>query len=416
MTELDFAKKIHELGGAAYLVGGAVRDKFRGVPAHDRDYCITGVDEKNFAEAFPHAEKFGKSFPVYSVDIDDAYCEVAFARTERKIGAGYRGFEILFSPDVTLEQDLYRRDTTINAMAIELLSGELVDPFGGREDVLNKKIRAVSEHFTDDPVRALRAARQAAQFHFEICAETVEAMNRCGEELAHEPTERIFNELETALRTDKPSIFFRSLERANLLEITFPEISQLRGKIQPTLYHPEGDAYEHTLAIVDDVAAVNSKPMVRFAALVHDLGKGLTPPEMLPHHYLHEKRGIELLNQMNRRMTLPGEWKKSAAFVIREHMRAPRLKKPGKIVDLLLSVNSLKLGVKDFCDIIRIDNHGLPPYLEHAQEIIDELLKIGGKDAPSELVGKSIGNWIHNARIHRFVQIYSKRGKLFNQS
>ena len=251
MTEVDFAKKIHELGGKAYLVGGAVRDKFRGVHAHDRDYCVTGVDEKIFAEAFPHAVKFGKSFPVYSVEIDGKFCEVAFARTERKIGTGYRGFEILFTPNVTIEQDLFRRDTTINAMAIEILSGELVDPFGGREDVINKKIRTVSEHFIDDPVRALRAARQAAQFNFEICAETVEAMKICGEELSHEPTERIFDELETALKTDKPSIFFRSLERANLLEITFPEIAQLRGKIQPAYYHPEGDSYEHTLQIVD---------------------------------------------------------------------------------------------------------------------------------------------------------------------
>ena len=184
MTELDFAKKIRDLGGQAYLVGGAVRDKFRGVEAHDRDYCVTGIEEKFFADAFPNAAKFGKSFPVYSVDIADAFCEVAFARTERKIGMGYRGFEISFSPDVTIEQDLFRRDTTINAMAVELLSGELVDPFGGREDVLNKKIRAVSKHFTDDPVRALRAARQAAQFNFDICADTIAAMNLCGDELA----------------------------------------------------------------------------------------------------------------------------------------------------------------------------------------------------------------------------------------
>ena len=408
MTEVDFAKKIHELGGKAYLVGGAVRDKFRGVHAHDRDYCVTGVDEKIFAEAFPHAVKFGKSFPVYSVEIDGKFCEVAFARTERKVGTGYRGFEILFAPNVTIEQDLFRRDTTINAMAIEILSGELVDPFGGCEDVLNKKIRAVSEHFIDDPVRALRAARQAAQFNFEICAETVEAMKICGEELSHEPTERIFDELETALKTDKPSIFFRNLERANLLEIIFPEIFNLRGKIQPTVFHPEGDAYEHTLKILDDVAKINSKPMVRFAALMHDIGKGTTPPEMLPHHYKHEQRGMQVLCEMNRRMTLPTEWKKSAAFVIREHMRAPRLKKPGKIVELLLKLNGLKLGVKDFCDIIKIDNHGLPPYLEHAQEIIDELLKIGGKDAPPELKGAEIGKWIHSARIRRFIEIFRR--------
>ena len=405
MTELDFAKKINALDGKAYLVGGAVRDKFRGVKAHDRDYCVTGVDEKIFAKAFADAEKFGKSFPVYSVEIDKSFCEVAFARTEKKIGVGYRGFEVLFSPDVTIEQDLYRRDTTINAMAVELLSGELIDPFGGREDVLNKKIRAVSEHFTDDPVRALRAARQAAQFNFEICAETLDAMRACGEELTHEPTERIFDELATALETDKPSIFFRSLERASLLAITFPEIFNLRGKIQPTVFHPEGDAYEHTLQIVDDVAKINSNPMVRFAALMHDIGKGTTPPEMLPHHYKHEKRGLEILSQMNRRMTLPNEWKKSAAFVIREHMRAPRLEKPGKIVDLLLKLNGMKLGVKGFCDIISIDNHGLPNYLEHAQEIIDELLKIGGKDAPPELEGLEIGKWIHAARIRRFVEM-----------
>ena len=139
MTELEFAKKIHDLGGAAYLVGGAVRDKFRGVEAHDRDYCVTGIEEKNFAETFPNAAKFGKSFPVYSVEIDAVFCEVAFARTERKVGTGYRGFEILFAPDVAIEQDLFRRDTTINAMAIELLSGKIIDPFGGREDVLNKK-------------------------------------------------------------------------------------------------------------------------------------------------------------------------------------------------------------------------------------------------------------------------------------
>ncbi|MBE8955152.1 MAG: HD domain-containing protein [Quinella sp. 2Q5] len=407
MTELDFAKKIHELGGRAYLVGGAVRDKFRGVRAHDRDYCVTGVDEKIFADAFP-AAKFGKSFPVYSVEIDNAFCEVAFARTERKVGSGYRGFEILFAPDVTIEQDLYRRDTTINAMAVDILTGELVDPFGGRADVLGKKIRAVSQHFTDDPVRALRAARQAAQFGFDICPETLEAMRRCSGELAAEPTERIFDELETALKTVRPSIFFRSLERAGLLKITFPEIFDLRGKVQPTAFHPEGDAYEHTLAIVDEVAAANPKPVVRFAALMHDIGKGTTPAHMLPHHYKHERRGLEVLSRMNRRMRLPADWKKSAAFVIREHMRAPRLVKPGKIVELLMNLNGLKISVDDFCDIIRADNHGLPPYLMHARQIIDELLKIRGTDAPPDLTGKDVGRWLREERTRRFVEIYRR--------
>ena len=408
MTELEFAEKINSAGGTAYLVGGAVRDKIRGVKAHDKDYCVAGLEEKIFNKLFPNAAKFGKSFPVYSVEINNAFCEVAFARMEKKVGTGYRGFEILFSPSVTIEEDLFRRDTTINAMAIELLSGELIDPFGGRDDVLNKKIRAVSEHFTDDPVRALRAARQAAQFGFEICAETVEAMKLCREELSHEPTERIFAELKNALKTDKPSIFFRSLERADLLEITFPEIYNLRGKIQPSYYHPEGDAYEHSLKILDDVAEINPKPIIRFAALFHDIGKSTTPPELLPHHYKHEKRGLEILDKIDKRMILPSDWKKIAAFVIREHMRAPRLEKPGKIVELLLKIYGLKISIKDFCDIISVDNHGLPPYLEHAQEIIDELLKISGKDAPPELKGTAVGKWIFEERIRRFVKIYKE--------
>ncbi len=383
--------------------------KVRGVKAHDRDYCVTGIDEQTFVEHFPDAAKFGKSFPVYSVEIGDAQCEVAFARTERKISAGYRGFEILFAPTVTIEQDLYRRDTTINAMAVDLLTGKLVDPFGGREDVLDKKIRAVSEHFTDDPVRALRAARQAAQFGFDICADTIDAMKLCGDELAREPTERIFNELETALKTDRLSIFFRSLERADLLAITFPEIANLRGKIQSTAFHPEGDAYEHTLNLVDEVAKVNPKPIVRFAALMHDIGKGTTPLEMLPHHYKHELRGLDVLKQMNRRMTLPTDWKKSAAFVIREHMRTPRLKHAGKIVDLLLNLHAQKISAQDFCDIINADNHGLPPYLAHATEIIAELMKVSGRNAPPEITGKDVGNWIRAERIRRFVTLKNLR-------
>ena len=297
MTEKDFAKKIEKLGGTAYLVGGAVRDKFRKVKAHDRDYCVTGLEEKIFAESFPKAAKFGKNFPVYSVLIDDKFCEIAFARTEKKIGTGYRGFAVNFDKNVTIEQDLFRRDTTINAMAIKILTDELLDPFGGKFDTENKKIRAVSKHFTDDPVRALRAARQSAQFDFEITPETLQAMNKCAEEISAEPSERIFAELENALKTEKPSKFFRSLESAGLLEITFPEIFQLRGKIQPKNFHPEGDAYEHSLKILDEVAKTNSKPVVRFAALVHDLGKGTTPPEMLPHHYHHEKRGLEVFRK-----------------------------------------------------------------------------------------------------------------------
>ncbi len=406
MTEFEFATKIFNAGGRAYLVGGAVRDKYRNIPAHDRDYCITGFTEKIFEEVFPNAPRFGRSFPVYSVAISGKNCEVALARTEKKSGTGYRGFKVRFDPSVTIEQDLFRRDTTINAMAIDILSGELIDPFGGREDVLNKKIRAVSEHFTDDPVRALRAARQSAQFAFDITDDTFDAMRLCAFELKDEPGERIFAELENALHTDKPSIFFRNLERAGLLHVTFPEIDNLRGKIQPVEFHPEGDAYEHTMQIIDEVAAVNKKPRVRFAALAHDLGKGTTPLEMLPHHYEHEKRGIKVLSDMDSRISLPKDWKKFAALIIREHMRAPRLNMPGKIVDLIIKIHNSKFSFRDFNDIINADNHGLPPYLADAEIILPKLLTVSGKDAPPELNGSQVGDWIRANRIKIFMELH----------
>ena len=405
MTELEFAEKIFLSDGTAYLVGGAVRDKLRGVIAHDKDYCVTGLTESKFDKIFPDALRFGKSFPVYSIEIDGKHCEVALARTEKKSGKGYRGFKVNFEPTVTIEQDLFRRDTTINAMAVALLTGELIDPFNGRADVINKKIRAVSEHFTDDPVRALRAARQAAQFDFEICDETFTAMSYCAFELKDEAGERIFAELENALMTDKPSKFFRSLERAGLLGVTFPEIDDLRGKTQPVEFHPEGDAYEHSMNILDAVAVVNKNPVVRFAALMHDIGKGTTPLEMLPHHYEHEKRGLEVLNKIDGRIHLPGDWKKIAAFVIREHMRAPILTAAGKIADLLIKLNGSKISVNDFNDIIRADHGSLPPYLSNAEKIIVELLKINGRDAPPELEGEEIGKWIRDARYRRLAEI-----------
>ena len=405
MTEKEFAKKIELLGGTAYLVGGAVRDKIRGVKAHDRDYCVVGLDEKIFAESFPRAAKFGKNFPVYSIAIDGKMCEVAFARTEKKIGTGYKGFSVNFDPAVTIEEDLFRRDTTINAMAVKILTGELIDPFDGQNDTEQKKIRAVSKHFIDDPVRALRAARQSAQFDFEITPETLSAMNKCAKEISAEPGERIFAELENALQTSKPSKFFRSLEQSNLLEITFPEIFNLRGKFQSAIFHPEGDAYEHSLKILDEVAEKNSKPVIRFAALVHDLGKGATPTEMLPHHYQHEKRGLEVFKKMCEHLPLPTDWKKIATFVIVEHMRAPMFTKAGKITDFLIRLHNSKISVADFNDIISADHHGLPNYLAQAEFIISELLKVSGRDAPPELHGEEIGKWIFQERIRRFVKL-----------
>ena len=403
MKELAFIDKITEIGGKVYLVGGAVRDKFRGVEAHDRDYCVVGVTEAAFKSALPEAFKVGNSFPVYKIDIDGTFCEVAFARRERKNGKGYRGFETIFDPTVTIEDDLCRRDTTMNAIAIELPSGNLIDPYNGVEDIANKKIRIISKHFVDDPVRALRAARQSAQFQFDITDDAIIAMNKCSEELSQEPSERIFNELNLALQTDRPSIFFRNLERAKLLEIIFPELCQMIGKTQPTEFHPEGDAFEHSMSIVDEVSKVNTNPIVRFAALVHDLGKGTTPLDMLPHHYGHDLRGLSVLNDWNRRMTFPKDWLKAAKFVISHHMHAPLYKKSGKIVDLIMKIPNSRLTFSDFNDIILADHGSLPDYLERSEKIYKELLQVNGATCPENLKGEQIGQWIRAERIKCFL-------------
>ena len=400
MKEKDFIERIQSIGGRAYLVGGAVRDQLRGVEPKDRDYCITGITEERFVKQFPNAKKVGAAFPVFLIRIDGIQCEVAFARREKKSGVGYRGFTVAFDPSVDIVADLYRRDTTINAIAVDLSTNTLIDPFNGAADIADKKIRAVSEHFVDDPVRALRAARHAAKFHFDITPDTIEKMNACADELSLEPGERIVGELRRALETDRPSIFFRALERAGLLRIIFPELYMMIGKIQLPDFHPEGDAFEHAMKIVDDVSRINPDPVTRFCALTHDLGKGTTPEELLPHHYRHDQRGVEVLQQWNRRTTLPRNWIKAATLVIEEHMRAAVLTHPGKIVDLLMKIHSSILPVKNFNDIIRADNRGLlPPYLERAEELIRKFLSVDGRAHPPEIEGKAIGEWVRSERI-----------------
>ena len=282
MTENEFVNRVRTAGARVFIVGGWVRDFLRQVPAHDKDYMVAGIDEETFQQVFPHALRVGKAFPVYLVDIDGCHAEVAFARKEEKQGAGYRGFAVEYGRNVTLEEDLSRRDTTINSMAMELPSGEIFDFYGGREDVKQGIIRPVSHHFAEDPVRALRAARQAAEFHFTLAEETKEAMAACREELAGEPAERLLQELKRALLTEKPSLFFRALQETGLLAVTFPELAALIGKTQPEAFHPEGDAFAHTMLVVDTVAAETDSLLARFCGLVHDLGKGETPAEMLP--------------------------------------------------------------------------------------------------------------------------------------
>ena len=399
MKEEEFARRLEERGAEAYIVGGWVRDSLRGTKPKDKDYMICKCSEETFVSLFPGAAKVGKSFPVYLLEIDGEKCEVAFARRERKDGTGYRGFQVEYGPEVTLEEDLYRRDSTMNSMALRLSDRAIVDPYGGRDDIAAGRIRAVSHHFRDDPVRALRAARQAAELDFAITEETYDHMAACGRELAGEPQERLLEEMKKALAAKMPSVFFRALQKAGLLAIAFPEIFALIGKTQPEAFHPEGDAFEHTMLIVDKVAAETASLTARFAGLAHDLGKGRTPADMLPHHYGHEIKGLDVLDHWNRHMTLPREWMKAASFVIREHMRAPRLSKPGKIAALLLGLSRSGLAVEEFQAVIRADHGRLPDYLEDAGRLIEVMGKVAGQEAPEGLSGAAIGEWVRSRQV-----------------
>ena len=405
MTEQDFVETIRAHGGRVFLVGGWVRDKIRGEKASDKDYVLTGLSEALFCALFPKAERVGKAFPVYLVPIDGERREVAFARKEHKTGAGYRGFAVSFSPSVTIEEDLYRRDTTMNSLALKLPLGRLLDPYGGRADIEAGRVRAVSAHFTEDPVRSLRAARQAACFGYEITPETLAYMHATRAELREEPPERVLTELRRALAAPRPSLFFRWLLRAGLLDVTFPEIFALIGKTQPAAFHPEGDAYEHTLLALDRAASFTESETVRFAALAHDLGKGTTPEEMLPHHYGHEQRGLAVLAAWNARMTLPRPLYEAAAFAIREHMRAPRLKKPKKILALLLAIEKSPFTCETFGLVLRADFPGrLPWYLAHGEAITRALHTVSGREAPAGLRGRAVGDWLMGARTRLLCQ------------
>lgn len=402
MQEKEFVEKIKNIQGQAYIVGGWVRDLMRGAQPKDKDYVITGVQEADFIKSFPEAIKVGKSFPVYLLEIDGESCEVAFARKERKAGAGYKGFEVTFDKSISIYEDLYRRDTTMNSMAIDLVTNELIDPFYGKVHIAERKIAATSWHFKEDPVRALRAARQAAQFGFSIDGETLALMKECRAELINEPKERLFQELQRALETDKPSLYFLALRQAALLDITYPQLYHLIGQTQPMLYHPEGDAFNHTMEVVDRAAALSGCVEVRFAALAHDLGKGLTPKDKLPAHHGHDERGVAALEDLSRHITLPGKWLACARFAILQHMRVTTMTKSSKIVDLIRDLVKNPLGAEGLLAVVKADKGGAPDFLVRFDEYLAAINTVDGKLAPSQLKGKEIGAWIRQEQIRAY--------------
>jgi tRNA nucleotidyltransferase (CCA-adding enzyme) len=304
-----------------YLVGGAVRDKLLSLPVKDRDYVVVGATpEEMRAQGF---RLVGADFPVFLHP--QTKHEYALARTERKIGPGYKGFAIHAAPDVTLEQDLERRDLTINAMA-ETEEGELIDPFGGAEDLRRGVLRHVSPAFAEDPLRILRVARFAARFGFVVADETLALMRDlvgAGEVEALVP-ERVWAEIERALGERAPVRFFEVLRACGALARLLPEIERLFGVPQPEKYHPEIDTGVHTLMVLTQAARLSNDTRVRFAALLHDLGKGVTPRDLWPRHIGHEERGVGIIEALSQRLRVPNEHRDLAVAVSRYHLHCHR--------------------------------------------------------------------------------------------
>ena len=316
--EIDkIAKIIEQNGGRLYLVGGALRDALLNRPIYDEDYCVVGVEKDKFIELFPKAISRGKSFEVFDIDGK----EFALARTEKKTGKGHKSFKITTGKNITIEEDLKRRDITINAIAKDVLTGEIIDPFNGNMDIKNKTIRAIGKSFLEDPLRVYRVARFASELEFNVENNTVEMMNKLKEELSTLSKERVFGEFRKALASNKPSIFFNILRDANILDVHFKEIYDLIGSLQPLKYHPEGDSYNHTMIAVDNSVSLTDNLLIRYACLVHDLGKGLTPKEEYPHHHGHSLRGVEPVRNLSNRIGTPTSWKKAGITSSKEHMK-----------------------------------------------------------------------------------------------
>ena len=327
-----------------YLVGGAVRDRLLGRPHQERDFVVVGATpDELLALGY---RPVGKDFPVFlHPDTGEQY---ALARTERKTGPGYYGFATRFSPDVTLEEDLARRDLTVNAMA-QSASGEIIDPHGGRRDLEARVLRHVSPAFVEDPLRVLRVARFAARFAplgFTVAPETLELMRAivASGELAALVPERVWVETERALGEARPVAYFDVLRECGALAVVFPEVAALFGVPQPEKWHPEVDAGVHTLQVLEVAAGLSPDTTVRFAALVHDIGKGLTPRSEWPQHIGHEEAGAQLIERLAARLRIPNEHRELAIMVARHHARVHRVgeQRPGTVLELLESTDAFR--------------------------------------------------------------------------
>lgn len=394
-----------------YLVGGAVRDKLLGLPLKERDFVVVGATpEDMLAQSY---RQVGRDFPVFLHPKTNE--EYALARTERKTGQGYTGFTCFSSPNVTLEEDLGRRDLTINAMA-ETTDGKIIDPYGGQQDLANKLLRHVSPAFVEDPLRVLRVARFAARFtylNFTVAAETMTLMQNIVQagELEHLTAERIWQETKRALAMKNPEVYFQVLRDCNALSVLFPEIDQLFGVPQPKEHHPEIDTGVHTMMVLAQASQLSRDTIIRFAALCHDLGKGTTPKNELPQHIEHEKRGADLVKQLCQRIKAPNEYKHLAVLVAKYHTLCHKAfeLKPGKVLKLFERIDVFRKPqrLRQFLLACEADSKGRPgyetkpyPQVHFLEQAFDAAKKTDVKLLIDQgLTGEELGQAIRQARI-----------------
>ena len=343
-----------------YCVGGAVRDELLGLVIKDKDYVVVGSTPQAMLDA--GYRPVGKDFPVFLHP--NTHEEYALARTERKTAAGYKGFAVHAASDVTLEQDLARRDLTINAIAKDT-DGTLIDPFNGLADIQAKTLRHVSDAFAEDPVRILRAARFAARFtDFTVAPETnalMQQMVQAGEVDALVP-ERVWQELSKGLMEARPSKMFEVLRACGALQKILPELDRLWGVPQPPQHHPEIDTGVHVMMVTDYAAKQNFSLPIRFAALMHDLGKGTTPIDILPRHIGHEIRSVDLLKDVCKRLRVPNECKELAHIVAKFHGKLHQASKmrADTLLEFLMDLDAIRQPARfaDFLKACECDSRG----------------------------------------------------------
>jgi len=407
------ARVSQDIPYSTYLVGGAVRDKVMGREPEDHDFVVVGLSPADMDErGFRRVEA---GFPVF---LDDEGDEFALARTEQKVGEGYKGFKTFTGRDITLEDDLKRRDFTMNAMAMDE-NGNIYDPFDGREDIEKGIVRHVSEAFSEDPLRVMRLARFTARFNFEPAEETVKLAKKVAPELTEIPVERVFAELEKSMKqADNPKKFFEVLEGTDGLKIIFPELSDMTEvPAGPQEFHGTNSVFEHTMITVDEMFKLRGNDDVALlCAFFHDIGKTETPEEKLPKHHKHTKRGVELFEDIAERHTFTNRHERAIKTAIRQHMRVAKF--------LEMNANSQvkfveQMDKKDMLELVRdlliadtratkgklIDMDTFDERVEEVRSVIKEIDGEVVLNNHSHLEGKEIHDQLIQLRTERLREI-----------